>query len=377
MDAQQIPYYLAFNCVYRLRSSAVVNILNESGGDAVSAWQHPEKWAEPAALGRSAYQDVLRQRTEIDPEKLYGEFLKTGCGLTCFTDEDYPVALMPICDPPLLLFYRGVLPAPDELALAVIGSRRATAYGKQVAELFSKELAERGAWIVSGMARGIDSICHRGALAVGGRTLAVLGCGLDVIYPPENRELYAQICDNGAVVSEFPLGMAALAQNFPRRNRLISGFSQGVIVVEADLRSGTMLTVDHALEQGKDVFAVPGPITSPCSRGTNKLIKECPSMVMATCAEDIWSRYADQPWRKPAPRKTRQPSSGGEAEKTDDTEEAILRLLSVPVQIDQIAAKAGLDISAGDLSAKLMMMEIKGLVKQLPGKYYQTVARRI
>ena len=132
-----------------------------------------------------------------------------------------------------------------------------------------------------------------------------------------------------------------------------------------------------SLSQGKDVFAVPGPITSPCSRGTNKLIKECPSMVMATCAEDIWSRYADQPWRKPAPRKTRQPSSGGEAEKTDDTEEAILRLLSVPVQIDQIAAKAGLDISAGDLSAKLMMMEIKGLVKQLPGKYYQTVARRI
>ena len=371
MDKQQIPFYLAFNCIYRLRSKHVVGILNSFGGDAESAWHHPEKWAEAAGLAPAAAEDALAQKLNLDPQSLYGQFLNAGCGVTFYTDEDYPLLLDQIYDPPLVLFYRGSLPDADDLTIAIIGSRKATPYGKQVANIFARDLATQGAWIVSGMARGIDSICHKGALEAGGKTLAVLGCGIDVIYPPENSRLYADICDNGAVVSEFPLGTAALAQNFPRRNRIISGLSRGVVVVEAGANSGTMHTVNYALEQGKDIFAVPGPITSPCSKGTNKLIKESPMMVMATCADDIWKLYSDKPMRRANIRK----SGGKTAGSGDEKERAVLELLTLPMQIDEIAEKTGM--TAAQVGAELTMMEINGTVKQLPGKYYQATVKKI
>ena len=369
----QDRFYLAFNSIHKLRSSIILAILEYFDNDAAAAWLNSEKWSKIAKISAPTLNEILVQKNSIDPDKLYETYLASGCGLTCFGDDDYPQALQDIYDPPLLLFYRGKLPSEDQLCLALIGSRKATPYGHQVAQIFSRDLAYQGAWIVSGMARGIDTICHKGALSAGGKTLAVLGSGIDVIYPRENEELYAHICDNGAVISGFPLGSAALAQNFPRRNRIISGLSQGVIVVEADLNSGTMHTVNHALEQGRDVFAVPGPITSPNSRGTNHLIKDCPSMCMATSADDIWSRYTTQPMKKMHKNEKVEIKNNN----LSDQEKKIIRLIMMPQQFDELMARPELAMPASTLAATLTMLEIKGLVKQLPGKYYQTIVKNI
>ncbi len=372
----QVGYYLAFNALYKLNSSNVLRLLEGFGGDAAAAWQSPQQWDRWVRWTPKLKEDVLRQHQTIDPVRLYSDYLAAGCGLTWLGADDYPAALAEIFDPPLVLFYRGSLPSPEELALALIGSRRATPYGHQVAEIFARDLAYQGIWIISGMARGIDSICHRGALSAGGKTLAVLGSGIDVIYPRENEKLYYEICDHGAVVSEFPLGMAALAQNFPRRNRIISGLAQGVVVIEAALNSGTMHTVNHALEQGKDVFAVPGPITSQYSKGTNQLIRECPSMVMATCAEDIWRRYMDTPmkqWTSRSAERAAQPA----ADKKNAGEQQLLQILQTPYQFDQLAGMSELGLTTAQLASLLTILEIKGLIRQLPGKYYQTVVKNI
>ena len=374
---QQISYYLAFNALHKLNSSSILRILDGFGGDAATAWQNPQQWERFIALSAKAKQDLLSHHKDIDPVSLYGQYLSCGCSVTCWGDTDYPAALTEIYDPPLLLFYRGKLPDTTELCLALIGSRRATAYGHQVAEIFSRDLAAQGIWIISGMARGIDSICHKGALAVGGKTLAVLGSGIDIIYPRENEKLYNAICDNGAVVSEFPLGMAALAQNFPRRNRIISGLSRGVVVIEAALNSGTMHTVNYALEQGKDVFAVPGPITSRYSKGTNKLIRECPSMVMATCAEDIWKQYSSEPLLRRTSPAVPQQSRQETGNKINAQEKQLLTALTMPRQFDELAAMGELGLSASEMASMLTIMEIRGLIKQLPGKYYQAVVKNI
>lgn len=368
----QIGYYLAFNCVYRLNSGTISAILDQFGGDAATAWHHPERWGEIARFSAQVMAEVLSQRQSVDPAHLYTAYLASGCGLTWLGADDYPSALTPIYDPPWLLFYHGTLPGPDQLCLALIGSRRYTPYGGQVAEIFSRDLASQGVWIVSGLARGIDTICHKGALTAGGKTIAILGSGLDMIYPQENAALYRKICDNGAVVSEFPLGTPALSRNFPRRNRIISGFSRGVVVIEADRNSGTMHTVNHALEQGRDVFAVPGPVTSPCSRGTNQLIRECPAMVMAVCAGDIWQRYTDKPMKK-ATGKTQATADG----RLSDEERKILSLIMLPKQFDELASAPGLELTPAALAAALTMLEIRGLVKQLPGKFYQSAVKHI
>jgi DNA processing protein len=369
----QISYYLAFNCIHKLKSSTVTAILKHFGGDAATAWQHLEQWDEITGMSGQALAEVRYQHQAVDPARLYAEYLASGCGVTWLGADDYPAALTPIYDPPWLLFYHGALPEADRLCLALIGSRRYTPYGGQVAEIFSRDLAYQGAWIVSGMARGIDTICHKGALAAGGKTVAVLGSGLDVIYPKENAALYRSICDHGAVISEFPLGAPALSQNFPRRNRIISGLCRGVVVIEADLKSGTMHTVNHALEQGRDVFAVPGPVTSPCSRGTNQLIRECPAMVMATSAEDIWRRYTDKPMKKMAQKAKVSVTHSG----ITDQERKILGLILMPRQFDELASSCGLGLTPAALAASLTMLEIRGLVKQLPGKYYQAVVKNI
>ena len=186
-------------------------------------------------------------------------------------DDSYPTNLKTIFDPPPVLYYRGDLLATDSLSVGIVGARRATPYGREVAHKFARDLVRSGITVVSGLARGVDSAAHRGALAGKGRTLAVLGCGLNVVYPPENSRLYDQVAAQGAVLTEFPLDTAPEARNFPRRNRIISGLSRAVVVVEAAVTSGSLITADFALEQGREVF-VPGPITSSLSSGTNNLI---------------------------------------------------------------------------------------------------------
>ena len=368
MEQARLPYFLAFNSLTRLRFREISAILEHFGQDAGEAWLHPREWAGAARLSSQAEKEILAQHSRVSPEKLYSQLLACGCKVSVWEDEDYPASLRELYSPPLLLFYHGHLPGPEDICLAMIGSRQASAYGRQTAEVFARDLAAQGAVIVSGLARGIDGVCHRAALQASGRTVAVLGSGLDVIYPPEHDRLYADVCTSGAVISEFPLGTEALPFNFPRRNRLISGLSRAVIVVEAGIKSGTLRTVDYALEQGRDVFCIPGNVTSPSSRGTNKLLKEGAADIM-TCAEDVWSRYSQAPLLRvrTAP-----------AAKTEDPEEKrLLQALREPKKADELleAKITGLDAAA--LLARLSMLELRGLIRQLPGKYYQTVIKNI
>ncbi len=278
-------------------------------------------------------------------------------------DEAYPARLKEIYDPPPLLYVRGELKQSDDLALAIVGSRRTSPYGRAVTEKMSQEIARHGVTIVSGMARGIDSVAHLGALSAGGRTIAVLGCGIDVIYPPENRSLFGKIVERGAVVSEFPMGSRPEAIHFPRRNRIISGLSLGVVVVEANSRSGSLITAEYALEQGRDVFAIPGNVGTEGSRGTNRLIREGAKLVESS--QDILEEIIPQ-WQKGKVSPAAPPSS---EESLTEEEKALYRLLTdSPVHIDALIQESQLD--PGKVSSLLLNLELKGLISQWPGKSF-------
>lgn len=278
------------------------------------------------------------------------------------SDEGYPELLKEIHDPPPLLFVQGDFHESDARSVAIVGTRRATSYGKTMAEQIAGGLAQRGIPIVSGMARGIDSIAHRTALTRGGRTLAVLGCGVDVIYPPENRALKEQISESGAVLSEFPMGTPPEAPNFPRRNRIISGLSVGTIVIEAGEKSGALFTANFALEQNREVFAVPGSANAFKSQGTNNLIKRGAKLVQT--ADDVLEELEGPlgGWTPPEP-----------VLPVPDTlpprEKALLELLSAqPKHIDFLSDEAHL--STAELLTLLLSLELQGLVRQLPGKRF-------
>lgn len=280
-----------------------------------------------------------------------------GVELLAFSSQLYPQRLRQIYDPPPLLYFRGELTEGDGLALAIVGSRLATVYGRLVAERLAFQLAKRGITIVSGMARGIDSAAHRGALQAGGRTIAVLGCGVDVVYPPENRELMNQIADHGAVLSEFPLGTSPEPGNFPQRNRLISGLSLGVIVVEAGQKSGALITAQSALEQGREVFAIPGNINARASKGANQLIKEGAKLVAGV--DDILEELGmvgEALANEPPPQL--------------EGEEAIIFALlsSEPLHVDRIIRQTKYPSSR--VLSTLLSLELKGLVRQLSGKQF-------
>ncbi|MBU0468835.1 MAG: DNA-processing protein DprA [Candidatus Omnitrophica bacterium] len=287
-------------------------------------------------------------------------------------DSDYPSSLREIPDAPFVLYVKGNIPE-DRLALGFVGSRKASIYGMNIAENFALRFAELGITIVSGMARGIDTASHRGALKAKGKTVAALGCGLSNVYPPENKKLLEEISENGAVVSEFPMETQPLPHNFPRRNRIISGLSLGVIVVEAAQRSGALITADFALEQGKEVYAVPGKVDSPTSKGVNNLIKQGAKLV--TCIEDVLEDLSLQlsdclkdaeelQGRDSNPRTTR--------EDLDPEIKMILDFIgSRAVQIDEIVDKLEIDVKR--LAVVLFQMEVKRLIKQLPGKNYTAV----
>lgn len=280
-------------------------------------------------------------------------------------DQDYPRNLLSIYDSPSLLYVKGSLEEDDNLSVAIVGSRAAGDYGRVITEKISYELAEKGITIVSGMARGIDSAAHQGALRAGGRTLAVLGCGIDIVYPPENRGLAEKITTQGALITEFPFSTPPLPINFPRRNRLISGLSLGVVVVEAGLKSGSLITARLALEQGREVFAVPGSVNSLKSKGTHSLIKEGARLVEG--AEDILSEILPQ-WKRTAGRD----ENRGERDKLSTYAENILNLIShAPLHIDEIIAKS--TIKSSEVAAILLDLELKGWLRQLPGKMFVRV----
>lgn len=282
------------------------------------------------------------------------------------SDADYPHALLSIADPPPYLYVKGSVSEQDDNAIAIVGTRLPTHYGISAAESISRELAVAGITIVSGMARGIDSAAHRSAIAGNGRTIAVLGSGIDVIYPPENKKLYEDIMENGAVVSEFSMGAEPLAAHFPRRNRIISGLVKGVLVIEASEKSGSLITAQLALDYGRDVFALPGNATSPKSKGTNKLIKQGAKLVED--ARDILEEMSISVGAgfKPAP--TIHHTTKKMPPHLSSEEEKIIALLDDPCFIDTIIQKTGL--SASRASTILLDMELKGLIEQQAGKQF-------
>ena len=289
-------------------------------------------------------------------------------------DKEYPKNLKNMHRPPHDLYVNGALVAGDEIAVALVGSRRASLYGLEACEKMAYELASRGVTVVSGMARGIDTAAHRGALKARGRTIAVLGSGHGHIYPPENEKLYHQIAESGAVVSEFPDEVPPLPKNFPQRNRIISALSLGVVVVEAARNSGALITADFAAEQGREVFAVPGKISSQTSSGTNDLIKDGAKLVQSV--DDILEELSIAELA-PIPADDKAGIERKIASKTKayiynsltDNERLIFKNLSdEPIGLDELLDKTGLDISRA--SKALINLELKKLLKELPGKYF-------
>lgn len=283
-----------------------------------------------------------------------------GVSILTLADPGYPELLRRIADPPPVLYCRGTLAPEDRNAIAVVGSRRATAYGRTATERLCRDLASCGVTVVSGMARGIDGWAHRAALAGGGRTIAVLGAGLDRIYPPEHRGLAGEIARQGAVLSEFPLGLAPEKWHFPLRNRVISGLSRGVIVVEAAAASGALITVDQALEQAREVFAVPGPITSPASAGTNRLIQQGAKLVEDV--RDVLEEFPELGARLSALGAPAAPAL------TAAERRLLAGLGSDPRSIDEIIRTT--TSAPAETAALLTSLEIKGLVQQFAGKLF-------
>jgi len=304
---------------------------------------------------------IITVRQNTDRQQVLKEYLSSGARLSCVEDEDYPSWLGKTHDPPYLLYYRGDLGCLNELSIAIVGSRRASTYGKIQSRRFGRELAGKGITVISGMARGIDTEAHIGALEAGGKTAAVLGSGLDVIYPPENKQLYNQISEQGVILTEFPPHTHPEPGNFPMRNRVIAGLSRGILVVEAQQRSGALITVDFALEQGRDVFAIPGQINSKNSEGTNNLIKQGACMV--TEINDILSEYGL------VQEQNRTNIQQGELFDVSPEERLVLDLLGTESEhFDDLVYKSKLTI--GELSTYLLQMELKGIIKALPGNYY-------
>jgi len=291
--------------------------------------------------------------------------LALGIAILTLDDQDYPERLRLIPDPPRVLYRLGDLLPQDGAGIAVIGARAATAYGRTVAERLGRELATAGVTVISGLARGIDGCAHRGALAGGGRTVAVLGTGLDRLYPPEHRRLADDVAAQGALLSEFPLGAEPEPWHFPLRNRVISGLARGVVVVEAAVRSGALGTADMALEQGREVFAIPGPITSPTSAGTNRLIRQGAGLVEG--ARDVLEAFHDLADRLPAADAGTAAIAG-----LSVPEQRLLSAIgSAPLPIDDIIrASPG---PAAATAALLTALELKGLVRQQPGKIFARV----
>jgi DNA processing protein len=320
------------------------------------------------AAGRLAVRSVAGDRADLLFDTDLAETIERSLAwaeqpkqrILTLADADYPQALLEIADPPTLLYARGNAALLQKRGLAVVGSRNATPQGQQTAETFARALAAKGIGIISGLALGIDAAAHRGALAADGETIAVIGTGADRIYPARNRDLALAIAEHGVIVSELPLGTPAIANNFPRRNRIISGLSRGVLVVEAAPESGSLITARLAAEQGREVFAIPGSIHSPVARGCHKLIKQGAKLVET--AQDILEELGSFAPPAPSPKQL-----------AAVAESDILKALGHdPCDLDDLVARTG--SSAERLLGELLTLELDGLIATLPGGRYQRLA---
>jgi len=359
---ETLRYWLGFNLVRGIGPVRLRALLDRFG-DIRSAWEASEQALREIKLDRRSLANFLKVRHQVDLDEVLRQVERVGAQVLTWDTPDYPELLRQIDDAPPVLFVRGTLTPADEWSVALVGTRKATVYGREVAHRLATDLAQNRVTLVSGLARGIDSIAHKAALDAGGRTLAVLGSGVDFIYPAEHRQLAEAVVNNGALISDYPLGTRPEASNFPARNRIISGLSLGVVVVEADVKSGAMITADFALDHGREVFAVPGSILSPASAGCNRLLRDGASIVTEV-GDILETLHLDQVSEKQLAR---------EVFPANATEAAILeRLTAEPRHLDQLSREIELPVET--ISSTLVMMELKGMTRQVAPLQY-VVAR--
>jgi len=354
-------YWVGFNLVKGV-GAVRFRALLDSFGDLQAAWNASAQDLRAAGLSSRSIENLVKLRADVSLDKIWEDIQAQNVQILTWKDEKYPGRLSELDNAPPVLFLRGEYRAEDEWAVAVVGTRRVTAYGRQVTESIARTLASSGVTVISGLARGVDTIAHQTALDAGGRTLAVLGSGVDRIYPPENRQLSEQVIAQGGIISDYAMGTPPEAHNFPPRNRIISGLSLATVVVEAGTRSGALITANFAVEQGREVFAVPGNVLAPQSKGTNRLIQQGahpllePKDILEILELTLISEHREARVVLPA----------------DATEAQLFDILShEPMHVDDIRAQAGLPIE--QVTAALAMMELKGMVRQVSGMRYYSV----
>lgn len=354
-------YWVGFNLVKGIGAVRLKGLLDFFGSLEV-AWQAPVDALQAAGLSTKIIENLLTVRKGVNLERVLEKIQTQKITILTWDDEAYPRRLREIDQSPPVLYVRGEILDEDAWAIAIVGTRRVTVYGRQVADELATFLAQRGVTVVSGLARGVDAVAHEAAIRGGGRTFAVLGCGVDRIYPPEHQRLADQIIERGALISDYPPGTPPDSVNFPPRNRIISGLSLGTIVVEAGETSGALITATFAAEQGRDVLAVPGNINAPQSKGTNRLIQQGARPLLKP--EDVLDALQLELVNEHRQARVVLPDNALEA--------CILQVLSsLPLHVDEIGAQSGLSIDK--VSATLTVMELKGMVRQVGGMNYVSV----
>lgn len=354
-----LKYWIGFNLVPGIGPARLRSLL-ERFGDLKSAWQADPRELSEAGLDRRSLESLISTRKEISLEEEEAKVAQAGAKAITWEDENYPPRLRYIHNPPPLLYVKGEIFPRDEWAVAVVGTRNPSHYGRQVVDQIAGDLARNGITVISGLAQGIDSLAHRAALEAGGRTIAVLGCGIDIIYPAQHTKLAQVIIEEGALVTEYPLGTPPEGGNFPPRNRIISGLALGTVIVEAGERSGALITADYTLEQGRELFAVPGNIMARKSQGTNRLIQEGGAKLILS-VEDIMEELNLTMIEEHREVQEILPEN--------ETESMILSHISQePMHVDEIGRKSGLPIA--QVTSTLALMELKGLVRQVSGMNY-------
>jgi len=354
-------YWIGFNLVKGIGAVRMRALLSYFES-LEEAWSAPTEQLQEAGLTPKLAEAVTKMRASVDLDKIWASIEKQNISALTWDDELYPPRLKEIEQPPPVLYLRGEITIEDHFAVAIVGTRRITAYGRQITEELASFLAGQGITVVSGLARGVDAVAHSAALKAGGRTIAVLGSGVDKIYPPEHTQMAEKMMKQGAVVSDYAVGTPPDASNFPPRNRIISGLSMATVVIEAGETSGALITAEFAAEQGREVFAVPGSILAPQSKGTNKLIQSgaqpllTPQDLMQ--ALNLTRAGAFKAARKILP--------------ADALEAQLLAALGAePVHVDELRNETGLPIEK--VSATLTLMELKGMVRQVGGMNYVAV----
>lgn len=336
-----------------------LRMLIETFGSAEEAWTASEQALRATGLPADTVQRIVSYRKEVDLDAELDKLDRHGVRAVTREDDDYPRRLREIDAAPYILYIKGTLAPEDDLAIGMVGTRRATPYGRDMTRHIASDLATAGVVVVSGLALGIDTAAHRAALDAGGRTIAICGNGLDIVYPPRNRRLAEEIIENGALLSEFPLGTQPEASNFPARNRIISGVSRGVVIVEAPQRSGALITASFAANQGREVYAVPGSALSKTSAGCHELIRSGATLV--TGADDILEDLNMQSAQSAVQTRMVLPDS--------DQERRLYELIGAePRHIDEICLESGLSIQ--ETNGLLVAMELKGLIRQSGTQFY-------